>query len=154
VAEINVDGANLWGETDDVVVHGDERSGLGAFIRPRAAEMGLTIKPDAEPEKGYFFRSDHFPFAKAGIPSLYIEHGRTYRNQPEGYGQAIADEYTAQRYHAPSDEFDESWVFDGAVQQGLLAFRTAWDIAQDNTWPKWNDGQEFKAARDAMMGGR
>ena len=154
VAEINVDGANLWGETDDVVVHGDERSGLGAFIRPRAAEMGLTIKPDAEPEKGYFFRSDHFPFAKAGVPSLYIEHGRTYRNQPEGYGQAISDEYTAERYHAPSDEFDASWVFEGAVQQGLLVFRTAWDIAQDNTWPTWNDGQEFKAARDAMMGGR
>ncbi|HSG07456.1 MAG TPA: M28 family peptidase [Longimicrobiales bacterium] len=154
VAEINIDGANLWGEADDVVVHGEERSGLGAYVRPRAAELGLEIIPDAEPEKGFFFRSDHFPFAKAGVPSLYIEHGRKYRNRPEGWGQAIQDEYTALRYHAPSDEFSPDFVFDGAVQQGLLVFRTAWDIAQDTTWPTWNDGQEFKAARDAMMTGR
>jgi len=136
------------------VVHGEERSGLGAFIRPRAAELGLQIMPDAEPEKGFFFRSDHFPFAKGGIPSLYIEHGRKYRGRPEGWGQAIQDEYTARRYHAPSDEFSADYVFDGAVQQGLLVFRTVWDIAQDDSWPAWNDGQEFKAARDAMMGGR
>jgi len=154
VAEINVDAANLWGETDDVVIHGEERSGLGAFIRPRAAELGLEIKPDAEPEKGFFFRSDHFPFAKAGVPSLYIEHGRQYRGQPAGWGQAIQDEFTAQRYHAPSDEFSSDFVFEGAVQQGLLVFRTAWDIAQDDSWPMWNDGQEFKAARDEMMRGR
>ena len=154
VAEINVDGANLWGETDDVVVHGEERSGLGAFIRPRAAELDLQIMPDAEPEKGFFFRSDHFPFAKGGVPSLYIEHGRKYRNRPEGWGQAIQEEFTAQRYHAPSDEFSSDFVFEGAVQEGLLVFRTAWDIAQDGAWPTWNEGQEFKAARDAMMRGR
>ena len=154
VAEVNLDAANLWGETDDVVVYGEERSGLGAFVRPRAAELGLQIMPDAEPGKGSFFRSDHFPFAKAGVPSLYVKHGRVYRNHPDGWGQAIQDEYTAQRYHAPTDEFSEDLVFDGAVQQGLLILRTVWDIAQDDTWPEWNPGQEFKAARDAMMGGR
>jgi Zn-dependent M28 family amino/carboxypeptidase len=154
VAEINVDAVNLWGETDDVVVHGEERSALGAYVRPRAAELGLTIRPDAEPEKGFFFRSDHFPFAKAGIPSLYVEHGRNYRGRPEGWGQSVKDEYTAERYHAPADEFSDDFTFEGAVQQGILVFRTAWDIAQDDTWPGWNEGQEFKAARDAMMGGR
>ena len=153
VAEVNVDGANLWGETNDVTIQGEERSGLGAFARVRTDEMGLTIKPDAEPEKGFFFRSDHFPFAKAGIPSLYIEHGRDYRGQPAEYGQRISDEFTAQRYHAPSDEFSEDFTFEGAVQQGMLAVRIIWDIAQDSSWPNWHEGQEFKAVRDAMMGG-
>ena len=154
VAEINVDGANLWGETDDVTVQGEERSGLGVFVRARAEEMGLQIMPDAEPEKGYFFRSDHFPFAKAGVPSLYIEHGRTYRGRPADWGHQIQAEFVGRHYHAPSDEFSESFVFDGAVQQGVLVYRTVKDIAMDDTWPDWHDGQEFKAARDAMMEGR
>jgi Zn-dependent M28 family amino/carboxypeptidase len=78
VAEINVDGANLWGETDDVIVHGEERSALGVYVRPRASMLGLTIIPDAEPEKGFFFRSDHFPFAKAGCrPSTSSTAGST-----------------------------------------------------------------------------
>ena len=115
VAEINVDGANLWGETDNTIVHAEERSTLGAYVRPRAAMLGLTISTDAEPEKGFFFRSDHFPFAKAGVPSLYVEHGRQYRVRPEGWGSEIQAEYTANRYHAPSDEYTEDFVFDGAV---------------------------------------
>ena len=154
VAEINVDGANLWGETDDIIVHGAERSELGDFVRPLASEMSLTLVPDAEPEKGFFFRSDHFPFAKAGIPSLYFEHGRQYRGRPEGWGMDIQSEYTANRYHAPSDEFSDDFVFDGAVQQGTLVLGTLLGIAGDDGWPQWHDGQEFKAARDAMMGGR
>ncbi|MEQ9398499.1 MAG: M28 family peptidase [Longimicrobiales bacterium] len=152
VAEVNVDGANLWGETDDVTVQGEERSELGAFVRPHARSLGLTILPDQEPEKGFFFRSDHFPFAKAGVPSLYIEHGRSFRGQPAGWGQEILDRYTAERYHAPSDEFSEDFVFDGAVQQGELVIRTVRDIANAESWPAWHEGQEFKAARDAMMG--
>ena len=154
VAEINVDGANLWGETDDVTVYGEERSALGAYVRPRAAMLGMTIVPDAEPEKGFFFRSDHFPFAKAGVPSLYVEHGQQYRGRPEGWGAEIRAEYTATRYHAPSDEYSEDFVFDGAVQQGALVLSVLLDIAGDDSWPEWNDGQEFKAARDAMMSGR
>ncbi|HSW28914.1 MAG TPA: M28 family peptidase [Longimicrobiales bacterium] len=154
VAEVNIDGANLYGETDDVGIPGEERNGLGVFARARAAEMGLTIVPDAEPEKGYFFRSDHFPFAKAGVPALYPGHGRQYRGKPADWGQQIAEEFTAKHYHAPSDEFSEDWVYEGAVQQGLLTLRIIWDIAQDTTWPNWNEGQEFKAARDAMMAGR
>jgi Zn-dependent M28 family amino/carboxypeptidase len=148
-----MDGANLWGETDDVTVFGEERSELGAYVRARAAELALQIVPDQEPEKGFFFRSDHFPFAKAGVPSLYVEHGQVYRGKPEGYGKQISEDYTAHRYHAPSDEFSEDFVFDGAVQQGLLIFRTTWDIAEADGWPNWNAGQEFKAARDAMMSG-
>lgn len=153
VAELNFDGANLWGLTTDVVVHGEERSGLGPYVRARAAEMGLTIMPDPEPENGLFFRSDHFPLAKAGVPSLYVEHGRNYVGRPAGWGDDVQADYTANHYHAPSDEFSADFSFDGAVQQGTLGMLTLLDIAADDTWPNWHDGQEFKAARDAMMSG-
>ncbi len=151
VAEINIDEANVWGTTTDMVVHGVERSELGAYVRSRAGELGITLMPDAEPEKGFFFRSDHFPFAKAGVPSLYFEHGRQYVGRPFGWGDEVRSEYTANRYHAPSDEFSEDFVFDGAAQEGTLVLLTLLDIASDDSWPNWNDGQEFKAARDAMM---
>jgi len=154
VMELNMDGANLWGVTTDVTVHGEERSELGAFVRPRAAELGLTIMPDPEPENGLFFRSDHFPMAKAGVPSLWVEHGRDYVGRPAGWGDEVQEEYTANHYHAPSDEFSEDFVFDGAVQQGRLALLTVLDVASEDGWPNWYEGQEFKAARDAMMAGR
>ncbi len=150
VAEVNVDGANLWGETEDVTVHGADRSGLGRFARNRADEMGLTIVPEAEPEKGFFFRSDHFPFALAGVPSLWFEHGRSYRGRAEGWGDSIQTEYTALHYHAPSDEFSDEFVADGAAQQGRLALLTILDLAASDEWPEWFEGSEFKAARDAM----
>ncbi len=153
VAEINVDGANLWGITEDITVHGTERSGLGAYAQTRADELGLEIMPDAEPEKGYFFRSDHFPFARAGVPSLYVEHGRRFVGRPEGWGDEMLSEYNAVRYHSPADEFSEDFVFDGAEQQAMLVYLTTLDIANGSSWPNWNDGQEFKAARDAMMDG-
>jgi Zn-dependent M28 family amino/carboxypeptidase len=154
VAEINFDGANLWGRTTDVTVHGEERSGLGAHVRRRADEMGLTIMPDPEPENGLFFRSDHFPFAKAGVPSLWIEHGRDYVGRPAGWGDSIQADYTANHYHAPSDEVSEDFVFDGAAQHGTLGMLTLLDVAADDAWPNWHEGQEFKGARDAMMAGR
>ena len=154
VAEINLDGANLWGLTDDIIVHGEERSELGNYVRPRATQLGLTLRPDAEPEKGFFFRSDHFPFAKAGVPSLWIEHGRDYRGQPAGWGAQLQADYTANRYHAPSDEFSAEFTFDGAVQQGALLLAVLFDVAADVSWPHWHVGQEFKGARDAMLENR
>ena len=153
VAEINVDGANLWGETDDLIAMGAERSELGRFVERRAAQAEVRLEPDAEPEKGYFFRSDHFPFARAGVPALYLEHGRDYRGRPEGWGQQIQEEYTAERYHAPGDEFSEEFVFDGAVQQARIVFLTAYDLARSDEFPRWNEGSEFRAARERMMAG-
>ncbi|GMR13577.1 MAG: M28 family metallopeptidase [Gemmatimonadota bacterium] len=153
VAEINVDEANLWGETDDMIAQGEERSGLGRYVEARATQAGLTLMPDAEPEKGFFFRSDHFPFARAGVPSLYIGHGRQFRGKPEGWGDDVLANFAANQYHAPSDEFTESFVFSGAVQQGWVILGTALDIARDDTWPNWFEGSEFRAARDAMRPG-
>lgn len=153
VAEVNVDGANLWGVTDDMIAMGAERSELGAFVERRAAEMEVRLAPDAEPEKGFFFRSDHFPFARAGVPSLYFEHGRDYRGRPAGWGDSIQAAYNQVAYHAPSDEWSDAFVFDGAVQQGRLVFLTVLDIANDSTWPNWSEGSEFRAARDRMLAG-
>ena len=105
--------------------------------------LGLTLRPDAEPEKGFFFRSDHFPFAKAGVPSLWIEHGRDYRGQPAGWGAQLQADYTANRYHAPSDEFSAEFTFDGAVQQGALLLAVLFDVAAEVSWPNCHVGQEF-----------
>jgi len=154
VAEINFDEANVWGETTDMIVFGEERSELGTYVRARAAELGLTLMPDAEPQVGTYFRSDHFPFARAGIPSLYVKHGWTYVGRPAGWGDSIRAAYNANDYHAPSDEVGPEWAYEGAVQQGQLALLTILDIAATDTWPNWLEGQEFKAARDAMRSGR
>jgi Zn-dependent M28 family amino/carboxypeptidase len=153
VAEINVDEANVWGETTDMIVFGEERSELGTYVRARATELGLTLMPDAEPQVGTYFRSDHFPFARAGIPSLYVKHGWSYVGRPAGWGDSIRAAYNEVDYHAPSDEIGESWTYAGAAQQGTLILLTILDIAASDTWPNWHEGQEFKAARDAMMGG-
>jgi len=153
VAEVNIDGINLWGETDDMVVMGTERSELGSFVEARAAEMGVLLAPDADPGAGLFFRSDHFPFARAGIPSLYVEHGWSFRGKPRGWGDQLREDYTATRYHTPEDEYDESWIYDGSVQHASLALRLALDIARAESWPNWNEDSEFRAARDAQRPG-
>jgi len=151
VAEINVDGANLWGTTDDLIAMGAERSGLGPYVEARARELGMALAPDAEPEKGYFFRSDHFPFVRAGVPSLYLEHGRRYRGRRSGWGDSIQEAYVAERYHAPGDELRDDFVFDGAVQQGKVVSLTAYDLAVGSGFPEWNRGSEFRAPRERMM---
>jgi len=151
VATINIDGANVWGETADVQILGEERSELGAYVRARAAEVGLTLEPEADPEVGTYFRSDHFPFAKAGVPALYFKHGRDYIGRPPGWGDSIEVAYTANHYHAPSDEVGADWIYDGAARDGTLIVLTIQDLAATDAWPNWHEGQEFRAARDAMM---
>jgi Zn-dependent M28 family amino/carboxypeptidase len=154
VAEINFDEVNVWGTTTDVTVMGEERTELGRYVRTRAAEMGLTITPEAEPAAGTYFRSDHFPFARAGVPSLYFNHGWSFVGRPAGWGDSVRVDYNENRYHQPSDEIEPGWVYDGAAQLGDLALGVLLDVASDDTWPNWLEGQEFKAARDAMMAGR
>jgi Zn-dependent M28 family amino/carboxypeptidase len=154
VAAINFDEANVWGETTDVTVMGEERTELGPYVRARAAQMGLTIMPEAEPAAGTYFRSDHFPFARAGVPSLYFNHGWRFVGRPDAWGDSLRTDYNANRYHQPSDEILPDFVYDGAAQYGDLALLTILDLAEDDTWPNWLEGQEFKAAREAMIAGR
>jgi Zn-dependent M28 family amino/carboxypeptidase len=154
VATLNLDGANVWGETTDVQVLGEERSELGAYVRTRAREVGLSIEPEESPEVGTYFRSDHFPLAKAGVPALYFKHGWSFVGRPAGWGDSIHADYTANHYHAPSDEVRPEWRYEGAARDGTLIVLTIADLASTDAWPNWHAGQEFRAARDAMMSRR
>jgi Zn-dependent M28 family amino/carboxypeptidase len=152
VAAINIDGANLWGETDDVVALGADRSTLGDLVGSRAEELGLAVVPDPAPESGSFFRSDHLPFARAGVPILYVQHGTRFRGRPPGWGERLMAEYERRHYHRPSDAYDPAFDLAGAVQQGRLLFGVAYDIAMAEGRPAWHPGQEVTGATGPSAG--
>ncbi|MEJ2503954.1 MAG: M20/M25/M40 family metallo-hydrolase [Gemmatimonadota bacterium] len=148
-AAFNIDGANLWGETDDVIALGSELSSLGESLRSRAARMGIQVRPDPVPERGTFFRSDQFPFARAGVPVLNIQHGLRFRGRPSGWGDALMERWLELHYHKPSDEFDPAADLSGAVQQGRLLFSVGYDVANADSAPRWHDDAPYHAARDS-----
>jgi Zn-dependent M28 family amino/carboxypeptidase len=151
VANINMDGFNQWGRTKDITVVGLGNSTLDDVLRAAAARDGRVLAPDPEPEKGYFFRSDHFEFAKKGVPALYINAGSDYVDKPAGYGKQKRDEYIANDYHKPSDEVKPDWDLSGAVEDARALLEVGWRVSYMNTWPTWAPGAEFKAARDAAL---
>ncbi len=152
LAVINMDGANVWGETADLTIVGLGNSTLDDALTAVLADQGRTVVPDPEPEKGFFYRSDHFPFARAGVPALYTDFGTVFIGKPPEFSQQIRDDYTANRYHQPSDEFDPTWDFSGAALDFEALFQVALAISAADTWPEWREGNEFKATRDAMLG--
>lgn len=141
VAALNIDGANLWGETDDVSAVGLERSTLGSVFERQAAVLGLRVEGERAPDKGFFFRSDHFPFARARVPALYLDHGISYRERPPDWGMNMLTRYEDERYHQPGDEYDSAFDLAGAVQQGRHAFLIGIDIANSEETPRWYSGQ-------------
>jgi Zn-dependent M28 family amino/carboxypeptidase len=145
VANINIDGMNIWGRTRDVICLGAERSSLAGDVEAVARTMHLVVRPDAFPEQGSFYRSDHFPFAKAGIPALSLRSGAEYIGKPAGYGKEVADEFNKKHYHQPSDELRNDWDYSGAIQQAEFALLLAQRLAADATMPVWNKGDEFEA---------
>ena len=153
-AVINMDALNTWGATRDVTVVGLGNSELDDYASAAAAAQGRTVIPDPEPEKGFYYRSDHFEFAKMGVPALYTDPGIDLVDGGEEPGRAALAEYTTERYHQPSDEYDPSWDLSGAVQDLRLFFRVGWRIANEATWPNWREGAEFRALRDEMMADR
>jgi len=153
-AVINMDALNTWGATRDVTVVGLGNSELDDYARTAAAAQGRTVIPDPEPEKGFYYRSDHFEFAKMGVPALYTDPGIDLVEGGEERGRSELAEYTAERYHQPSDEYDPSWDLSGAIQDVRLFFRVGWRIANESTWPNWREGTEFRALRDEMMADR
>lgn len=154
LANLNLDGASLWGETDDLIAIGSERSTLGRIVEARARSMGLLLTPDAAPEKGFFFRSDQFPFARAGVPAIGIRHGTRFRGRSEEWGLELLERYDAEHYHQPSDEYDPGADLAGAVQQARVAFLVGYDIAQMSGAPEWYEGAEFRSAREKAVRGR
>ena len=153
LANINMDGANLWGRTEDIVVVGLGNSTLDDVLATAAAEMGRSVTADAEPEKGFFYRSDHFEFAKQGVPALYVDEGMQYTGKPAGYGEEKRQEYTSKDYHKPSDEVKPNWDLSGAVDDFRLLFLVGYAVAETDAWPEWNPGSEFRAKREAMLEG-
>ncbi|NIP83810.1 MAG: M28 family peptidase, partial [Gemmatimonadetes bacterium] len=147
-AVINVDGASLWGPTADIVAPGADRSTLGEPLRARAAEMGLEIVPDPDPGQGFFFRSDQFPFALAGVPAVHIRHGTAFRSPPQGWSAEALARWQDDHYHKPSDQYDPALDFSGAVQQGRLIFGVGWDVATADRAPDWLPDSPYRAARD------
>jgi Zn-dependent M28 family amino/carboxypeptidase len=151
LANINIDGANQWGRTSDVVVIGLGNSTLDDLLDSVVTASGRTIVPDPESEKGFFYRSDHFEFAKEGVPALYADAGVNYVGKPGGLGLEKRAEYTAKDYHKPTDDVKPDWDLSGAVEDGQMLFEVGYRIAQAKTWPEWKAGTEFKAKREAML---
>ncbi len=152
LAVINIDGGNVWGPTENMTIVGLGNSTLDDVLTAVLADQGRTVVPDPEPEKGFFYRSDHFPFARAGVPALYTDYGTVFVGKPPEFSQQIREDYNQNRYHQPSDEFDPSWDFSGAQQDFEALLQAALRIAAADTWPEWREGNEFKATRDAMLG--
>jgi Zn-dependent M28 family amino/carboxypeptidase len=152
VANINIDGINQWGRTKDITVVGMGASDLDDVLRQAAEEQGRTLRPDPEPEKGFYYRSDHFNFAKQGVPALYVDSGVDFIGKPADYGQKKRDEYTNTDYHAPSDQVKPDWDLSGGVEDGQLLFSVGYRVANADKFPEWKPGNEFRAIRDKMLG--
>jgi Zn-dependent M28 family amino/carboxypeptidase len=151
LANLNMDGVNQWGRTSDIVIVGYGNSTLDDLLTEAAQRQGRTIIPDPEPEKGFFYRSDHFEFAKQGVPALYTDAGVTYIGKPANYGEQKRDEYTTRDYHKPSDEIKPDWDLAGAVDDAQLMFMVGYRVAQGQVWPEWKPGTEFRAKREASL---
>jgi Zn-dependent M28 family amino/carboxypeptidase len=152
LANINMDGLNQWGITRDLEVIGLGASELDDYAQAAAAEQGRVLRPDAEPERGYYYRSDHFNFAKQGVPALYAGGGKDYIGKPADFGRQKSEEYVANDYHAPQDEIKPDWDLSGGVQDLQLLLTVGFRVAQAARYPEWRPGNEFKAARDRMLG--
>jgi len=154
LADMNMDGVNQWGKTKDLTIVGYGNSTLDDVLGSvLASQGGRTIKPDPEPEKGFFYRSDHFEFAKQGVPALYTDAGTEFIGKDSTYGQKKRDEYTEHDYHKPSDQVKPDWDLSGAVEDLQAFFEVGYKVAQTDRWPEWKPGTEFKAKRDAMLKG-
>ena len=153
IAEINIDGLNVWGRTRDMVVVGFGQSNLDKLLGDAIAPMGRKIAPDSEPEKGYYYRSDHFPFAKKGVPALYADSGVEFRDRPQGWGMERRREYVAQRYHKPQDEYSDAWDLSGAAEDMEALFRVGYALASSSRIAEWSETSEFRRVREEMMRG-
>ncbi len=154
LADINMDALNVTGRTKDLVVIGLGASQLDDYARAAAREQGRTLKPDAEPEKGFYYRSDHFNFAKVGVPALNTDEGVDFVGRPASFGIEVRERYTNERYHKPSDEVTPDWDLSGLAEDVQLLFAVGYRVAQADTYPAWSPGNEFKAIRDAQLKGQ
>jgi Zn-dependent M28 family amino/carboxypeptidase len=146
VANLNIDGGNLLGRVRDLTVLGQKKSSLGTSLASYAGKEGVRLSPDTHPEQGHFYRSDHFSFAKVGIPAVSIGAGTDYVGRPREWGLQQEDDYTAHRYHQPSDEYRPDFDLSGAVQLSQLVLGFGIAVADAPRMPVWSPGAEFHRA--------
>lgn len=152
VGGINMDGLNVIGRTRDVVVVGPGKSELEPLLARFVQAQGRVVVPEPTPEKGSYYRSDHFSLAKRGVPMIYFDSGEDLIAGGKAAGAAASEDYTTNRYHKPQDEYREDWNWDGAVEDLTLNYQIGRDLAQGNAWPNWYPSAEFRAIRDASRG--
>ena len=147
VAGFNIDAMNVYGRVADVDIIGSGQSDLDARVTAEATRQGRTARPDANPASGSYFRSDHFPLAKRGVPMAYVDGGGAFRDEPTAAREAARNEYTARRYHQADDEWSPDWDLRGQVEDLELIFAIGRDLANSRDWPQWMPGSEFGPAR-------
>jgi len=149
VGGLNMDNLYALGKTRDLTVIGYGASELDEYLRRAAATQGRVLVPEPTPEKGFYYRSDHFNLAKHGVPMLYTKAGIDSPTKGADYGRRWLDDYVANRYHKPSDEYDPAWDVSGILQDLEIYYRVGLELAGDASWPNWREGSEFRAIRDA-----
>ncbi len=150
-ANVNFDGGNIWGRTTDLTYIGLGKSSLDGVVKDLAADQGREVLPDQAPDRGFFYRSDQFSFAKIGVPAIYLDAGRKFRGKPEGWGKEIQEKWEETQYHQPSDEIEPDWNYDGMIEDARLGFYAALWIAQQDAMPTWTPGDEFEGARKQAL---
>lgn len=149
VANINIDGINPFEKTKDIIIVGKGQSELEDYLKEEAEKAGRVIAFETHPEAGYYYRSDHFNFAKVGIPALYTSKGVDVIGKEAGYGKKAEEEYREKNYHRPSDEYDPAtWTFAGGIEDLKLLFLVGKRLAFEEKMPVWKEGSEFKAIRE------
>jgi Zn-dependent M28 family amino/carboxypeptidase len=151
LANINMDNMGTFGPTRDINVVGIGQNTLEDALREVAAARNRVVLPESQPEKGYYYRSDHFEFAKQGVPALYLKMGDDVIGKPPGWGKQRLDEYTDKDYHKVSDEIKPDWDLRGCAEDAQLLFEVGWRVAEGLHKPDWKFGSEFKARRDEML---
>ena len=151
VANLNLDVVTVSGKVRNLDVLGANKSTLGPMLATLIKPQGMVISPDAHPEAGHFYRSDHFSFAKVGIPAVSIGAGEDYVGKPKDYGAKIGEDYNAHRYHQPSDAYSPDFDLSGAVQISSIVLHFARTLASSSVMPVWNADAEFKAAREKSL---
>ncbi len=154
VGGINMDGLNVVGRARDVVIVGPGKSELEPYLQRASAYQQRMIVPEPTPEKGYYYRSDHFSLARQGVPMIYFDSGEDLVNGGKAAGAAAAADYTANRYHGPKDEYNPNWDWSGAMEDLRLFYWIGRELAESEAWPNWYPTAEFRAARDQSRAGR
>jgi Zn-dependent M28 family amino/carboxypeptidase len=154
VGGVNMDAFSMSGPAKNLTVIGKGKSQLDAYLEAAAKSEGRTPEMEPTPEKGFYYRSDHFSFAKLGVPMVYFEGGDDLVTGGKAAAKSAADDYEMNRYHAPGDEFDEKWDWSGVMSDLKLYYRVGRMLAMTDAWPNWNEGDEFRAVRDKSRSGK